>query len=711
MSIRRLATTRLTRLPVICWVGVIMTLTVASTAGAQMTAQAPAPPLLPRQIIFGNPDKAQPRISPDGAKLAYIAPVDGVLNVYVGPVDDPSAAKPVTEDKVRGIRSYSWAYDGRHILYSQDQGGDENWHVYATDVTTQKTRDLTPFDSIPGEDGEPLKDPSTGSVLRPAARIQEVSPEFPHEVLIAINNRNPQLHDVYRCDIRTGALTLVRENPESEAFAGFLTDEQFQVRFGYRVTSDGGSEIVRETDDGWKPYIEISAEDTANTTPEGFNKAGDTLYLQDSRERNTAALVAIDLKTDERKILAEDLRADAGETLRHPTTREIQAVSFDYDRMRWELLDEALKDDFTALERVDRGDVFPVSRTLDDSKWIVAYEKDNGPVAYYLYERPAKKASLLFTNRKALEGKQLAKMHPVIITARDGLKLVCYLSLPSWIDTSGEELKLEQSLPLVLNVHGGPWARDDWGYHSEHQWLANRGYAVLSVNYRGSTGLGKNFLNAGNKEWAGKMHDDLIDAVDWAVEKGIADPKRLAIYGGSYGGYAALVGLTFTPDKFTCGVDIVGPSNLVTLLNSIPPYWAPLIDLFTSRVGDHRTEAGRAFLESRSPLTRVNQIRKPLLIGQGANDPRVKQAESDQIVSAMQERDIPVTYVLFPDEGHGFARPQNRLAFYAVAEAFLAEHLGGRVEPIGDDFEGSSIEVPEGGSQVPGLAEAIGKSK
>lgn len=258
-------------------------------------------------------------------------------------------------------------------------------------------------------------------------------------------------------------------------------------------------------------------------------------------------------------------------------------------------------------------------------------------------------------------------------------------------------------------VHGGPWGRDGWGYNTLHQLLANRGYAVLSVNYRGSTGFGKEFTNAGNKQWAASMHDDLIDAVDWAIAEKIADPKRVAIMGGSYGGYATLVGLTFTPDKFACGVDIVGPSNLLTLLSTIPPYWAPMMQMFKDRVGDPTTEEGRKLLNERSPLNFVDKIRRPLLIGQGAHDPRVKQAESDQIVAAMKKKNIPLTYVLFPDEGHGFARPENNLAFFAVAEAFLARQLGGRYEPIGDDFQNSSITIPDGSDQIPGVADALEK--
>ena len=297
-------------------------------------------------------------------------------------------------------------------------------------------------------------------------------------------------------------------------------------------------------------------------------------------------------------------------------------------------------------------------------------------------------------------------MQPVVIKARDGLNLVSYLSLPP--GTAGHDsIHPREPLPLVLDVHGGPWARDSWGFQPEHQLWANRGYAVLSVNYRGSTGFGKDFVNAGNRQWAGKMHDDLVDAVRWAIAEKIADPQRVAISGGSYGGYATLVGLTFTPQLFACGVDIVGPSNILTLLKTIPPYWKPAIQMFKIRVGDYSSEPGRKFLEERSPLSYVDRIERPLLIGQGANDPRVKQAESDQIVKAMQSKHIPVTYVLFPDEGHGFVRPANRLAFYAVTEAFLAKHLGGRYQPIGTAFQGSTITVPVGTRQVPELGQML----
>jgi len=646
-------------------------------------------PLISRRVLFGNPDKANPQISPDGTQLAFLAPDEGVLNVWVGPADDPSSAKPVTRDRLRGIRIYFWAYTNRHIIYLQDKNGDENWRVYSLDLRTGRVMDLTPAEGV-------------------QARIQDVSHKFPAEILVGLNDRNPQFHDLYRVNILSGSKRLLLENP---GFLGFLTDDNYRVRFAFRITADGGNEILKRTEEGdWEPFATISQEDTLTTGPIGFDKTNRVLYMYDSRGRNTSALTAIHLDTGEENVIAEDPRTDIDEVLMHPTEKNLEAVAFYYDRKEWKILDPALQEDFAYLSTISTDELKVISQSQDDRKWVVSFLKDNGPVRYYLYDRDAKEAKFLFSNRKALEGLPLAKMHPVVIRSRDNLNLVSYYTLPIWSDKDGDG-KPEKPLPLILTVHGGPWARDSWGYYSWHQWFANRGYAAMSVNFRGSTGFGKKFVNAGNKEWGGKMHDDLIDAVNWAIEEGIADPKKVAITGGSYGGYATLVGMTFTPEVFACGVDIVGPSNLVTFMNAIPPYWKPLIDLFTTRVGDHRTEEGKAFLLSRSPLTYVDRIQKPLLIGQGANDPRVKQAESEQIVHAMQAKKIPVTYVLYPDEGHGFARPQNNLSFYAIMEEFLSQCLGGRYEPIGDDLIGSSILVPAGADLIPGLPKALASLK
>ena len=642
-------------------------------------------PLIPRQVLFGNPDKAMARLSPDGKHLSYLAPVDGVLNIFVGTPDHPEEAQPVTADKKRGIRNYFWAYTNGHLLYTQDADGDENWHVYSVNLSNGEIKDLTPLQGV-------------------RAEMQEVSERFPNEVLVGLNDRDPQFHDLYRVNLNTGERELIQKNTE---FAGFVTDDDYRVRFASKMAPDGGSVMYQpDGDGGWKVWQKIGMEDTLTTSPAGFDKSGKILYLMDSRGRDTGALVAVDLENGETKVIAAHDRADIDGLVSHPTEKTIEAVSFNYERTEWKILDPALKADFDYLETVAHGELQIPSRTLDDKTWIVAYLMDDGPVRYYLYDRPAKETRFLFTNRKALEGLPLVKMHSTVIHARDGLNLVSYFTLPKDSDTDGDG-RPDKPLPMVLTVHGGPWARDEWGYDPESQMLSNRGYATLNVNFRGSIGLGKSFANAGNKEWAGKMHNDLLDAVEWAVKEKIADPQKVAIMGGSYGGYATLVGMTFTPEVFACGVDIVGPSNLFTLLKTIPPYWAPAIQMFKDRVGDLDTEEGRKLLEERSPLNFVEKIKRPLLIGQGANDPRVKQSEADQIVAAMTVKKIPVTYVLFPDEGHGFARPENSMAFNAVSELFLAKHLGGRYEPIGKDFEGSTIQVPFGADDLPGLTAAL----
>jgi len=687
-------------------------------------------PLIPRSVLFGNPDRATPTISPDGNRLAFLAPRDGVLNVWVAPADDPAAAEAVTDDTDRGIRIYSWTYTGRHLIYIQDKNGDENWHVYAVDVESKETRDLTPIDGV-------------------HAQLQHVSPEHPDEILVGLNDRDPSLHDIYRVRIADGERTLVIQN---EGMAAFVTDDQYRVRLAMRMTPDGGSEVLRPAGgtvrpaggtagpadgtrggtvdpaegtaggtgesqgaEAWEPYFVIAPEDLLTTSVVDFDKSGRKLYLLDSRGRDTAALYGIEMPPDdpaqagvaERELLCESHKADIDGVIRHPTEKTIQAASYTFERKEWVVLDRAIEDDLRYLKGVCPGELEILSRSLDDARWTVAFVADNAPVYYYRYDRAHRSAAYLFSNNDELARQPLVPMFTAVVPARDGLELVTYVTLPGASARGDDRSSIpvpEHPLPTVLLVHGGPWGRDTWGYNRQHQWLANRGYAVISVNFRASTGFGKAFANAGDKEWGAAMHNDLLDTVDWAVRKGIADPDRVAIMGGSYGGYATLVGLTFTPEKFACGVDIVGPSNLITLLESVPEYWKPTLDLLTTRVGDHRTPGGRRLLEERSPLNKADRIMRPLIIAQGANDPRVKQAESDQIVEAMTSKGIPVTYVLYPDEGHGFARPENRISFFAVAEAFLARCLGGRYEEIGSDFEGSSIQVVTGASEVPGLS-------
>ncbi len=609
------------------------------------------PPLIPRTILFGNPVKTSPQVSPDGTRLAYLAPVNNVLNVWVGSLDGDEA-KPVTDDRDRGIRFYFWAADGRHILYLQDLGGDENWRLYAVDAGTSAVRDLTPFPEV-------------------QAQIVDRDKRFPHELLIGLNKDDARYHDVYHLDLRSGELRQIVKNPGD--VASWVTDARFQVRGALKATPDGGFELLVRAghDSPWTTVLTWGADDSLTSQPVGFSHHGQSIYLEDSRESDTNRLIELRLDTGAVRVIAHDPRCDIGGVLVHPDTDEIQAVAFDRARTEWTVLDDALRADFEAIGRLHHGDFSVTSRDDADRIWIVAFTADTGPAAFFAYDRSTKRGRLLFYSKPDLTAYSLAPMEAIQFTARDGLTLHGYLTCPP-----GRE---RRDLPVVLNVHGGPHARDTWGYDPEAQWLANRGYACLQINFRGSTGYGKRFLNAGDKEWGGKMHDDLVDAVRWAIDAGIADPKRVAIYGASYGGYAALAGATFTPDLFRCAVDVVGPSNLITMMETIPPYWETFVAIEHRRVGNPETEA--EFLRSRSPLFFVDRIKAPILIAHGANDPRVKQAESEQIVAAMKRKGVPYEYLLFPDEGHGFAKPENRLTFYAVAERFLAAHLGGRVEP------------------------------
>jgi dipeptidyl aminopeptidase/acylaminoacyl peptidase len=652
------------------------------------TTHKPASDVIARKDIFGNPTRTSAAISPDGKHIAFIAPFNDVLNVWVAPSGSLNDAKVITSDTKRGIRSFRWARNNRQILYTQDTGGDENWRVYLTDITAAKTTALSPEGKI-------------------QARIEATSIAKPNEVLISLNDRNPQLHDVYRVNLQTGERTLAMKN---DGYAAFIADDSLTLRLAMKQTPGGGMDLFRIAAGSAvdsEPLLRIGPEDALTTQPLGFDTSGATFYLLDSRARDKAALATIDLATGQTAILLESPKADVQRLLAHPLSGKIQAVAAEYLRNDWLVIDETVKPDLDFLNREAKGDWQITSRSDDDRLWIALVDRLIEPVAFWVYDRGAKSFTKMFSTRPNLEGAPLTRMHAVEISARDGLVLPSYLTLPRDADPDGDG-KPAQPLPMVLYVHGGPWARDSYGYNSTHQWLANRGYAVLSVNYRGSSGFGKSFIEKATHEFAGKMHDDLIDAVNWTIDKGIARKDKIAIMGGSYGGYATLVGMTFTPATFACGVDIVGPSNLVTLIESFPAYWQPFMEMsWYKRVGDPRTPAGKQLLLERSPLTRVDKIQKPLLIGQGANDPRVTRKESDQIVTAMKARDIPVTYVVYPDEGHGFARPENRISFYAITENFLGTCLAGRTEPIGGDLKGAAIEVPAGVEGIPGLKAAL----
>ena len=611
--------------------------------------------LIPRQVLFGNPERVSPHISPDGTRLAWIAPHDGVLNVWVAPAGaeagvDWAAARVVTDDTDRGIRMFAWAHDGRHLLYLQDTGGDENWRLHDVDLETMQRRDLTPFSGV-------------------QARVVAMERKFPTEVLVGLNRDNPQLHDVYRLDLVTGELTKELANP---GYVGWLADAQLVVRATVAPQPDGSLVLlVRDSaDTDWRPLLTIPADDALTSDPIAFSEDGSSLLGISSVGAETGRLVRVSTDGGAVDVLAEDPQADVSDVRVHPDTREPQIVAFQRDRSEYLVLDPSVADDLAAIRALHPGDPAFTGADDADATWLVAFTNDSGPIPYFAYDRASKTGRFLFENRPELSRYELAPMEPFSFTARDGLTIHGYATFPPGAGRSG--------LPTVLNVHGGPWTRDAWGFSPEAQWLANRGYLCIQVNYRGSTGYGKAFVNAGDREWGAAMQDDLTDAVTFVTGRGWADPARIAIYGGSYGGYAALAGAAFTPDLFCCAVDIVGPSSLKTLIETIPPYWAPMIAQFHRRVGDPAKDA--EFLWSRSPLSRVTDIKIPLFIAQGANDPRVKQAESEQIVAALERAGIEHEYMLFPDEGHGFAKPENRLRFYAAAERFLARHLGGRAE-------------------------------
>ena len=641
--------------------------------------------LVPRDVYFGNPERIQGRVSPDGTMMSFIAPLDGVMNVWVGPVGEFDAVRPITDDNLRGINNHVWGLNNRNVLYLRDSGGDEDFHIFSVDLETGETVNLTPFEKTTGQ--------FVGGSYR-----------FPDEYLLGINNRDQRWHDVWRVNVRTGERELVEEH---DRFAGFVADLDLNVRLAIEPTADGGNLVYKRLPSGeWEEFFKIEKEDALTTAPLAFTEGGDQFLMVDSAGRDKAALVLVNVETDERTIIAENDAADISEVIVGPETNEPLAYAVNHQRKQWFALNDDVAKDLEFLRSELIGEISVLAQSQDNNVWTVISDGAKDPLAYFAYDRSAGTISRLFTSRPDLDGKPLNEMHPVSIKARDGLDLVSYLTLPGHVDLDGDGRPTEP-VPLVLDVHGGPWARQEYGYSSWAQWLSNRGFAVLQVNFRGSTGFGKAFLNAGDKQWAADMHNDLIDAVNWAVAEGIAPADKIAISGGSYGGYATLVGVTFTPETFACGVDIVGPSNLVTLLEAIPPYWTAFVETFAAKVGDHRTEEGRSFLRSRSPLYKADEITKPLLIGQGANDPRVKQQESDQIVEVMKEKSLPVTYVLYPDEGHGFARPENRESFYAIMEVFLDDCLGGRSQEIGDALAGSSTTVPAGAEYVSGLSEAL----
>ncbi|MEJ7776730.1 MAG: prolyl oligopeptidase family serine peptidase [Sphingomicrobium sp.] len=579
---------------------------VAPVAPPPVPATATAPdlsgvPLIPRAVLFGNPVRTGGQISPNGSQFAFIAPRDGVLNLWVAPIGDVAAARPLTAEKARPIRQYFWAPDSKQLLFVNDKGGDENFLLYGVDTATAAMRPLTPFEKT-------------------RVRIINVSPAVPDRILIGVNNRDPKWHDIHSLNLATGKLTPVLMNKGD--YASFIADQNLVIRAASKSRDDGGSDYFRVVGNKVEatPFEQVSLDDSMSTAPIGYTADGKTLYWLDSRGRDTAALIAQDVATGAKTVIGSDPRADIRQAIADPRTGQVLAYGVNYLRNEWKPLDPAVGADLAFVEQQLKGDISITSASLDNSKWTVAVDPVSSPVMIYLFDRATRSLTELYSPRPSLKGAPLTGMHAVEIQSRDGLTLPSCLTLPPNSDADADG-RPDRPVPMVLLVHGEPWGRDTFGSNPEHQLLANRGYAVLSVNFRSSTGFGKKFITAGDMQWGRAMHDDLMDAVAWSVANGVTTADKVAIMGTSYGGYATLAGLTMTPDAFACGVDIVGPSNLETLLKTIPPYWAAIQTQFFQRMGNPNTPEGVAVLKERSPLYLADRITKPLLIGQGANDP------------------------------------------------------------------------------------------
>ncbi len=622
------------------------------------------PPLIDREIFFDDPEIAGAQLSPDGQFISFRKQYNGIMNIWVKGIDEPfENARPVTADTTRPITGYFWSRDSRFILYVQDKGGDENYNIYAVDPADQ----AEPETGVP-----PARNLTDLENIR--AAIYAVPRNTPGEIIIGLNDRNPALHDAYRLDLATGELELLFQNDHN--IVQWNVDDDGNLRFAMRQTADGGFEILKPVDDDFEQIYDVSFEENAGIVR--FHKDKRRVYMVTNKGEDVdlMRLVLFDPETGEKELIEKDPEGevDFAGAFFSDVTDELVATFYIGDRMRIYIHDEDFEELYHKLkEALPDGDVNFTSSTADETIWLVSITSDVDPGATYLFNRETGDLEFLYRPRPNLPVEHLAEMIPVRYTARDGLEIPGFLTIPKGVEP--------KNLPVIVHPHGGPWARDTWGYRSYPQFLANRGYAVFQPNFRGSTGYGKEFLNAGNKEWGtGYMQHDITDGVMYLIEEGIADPERIGIYGGSYGGYATLAGLAFTPELYAAGVSFVGPSNIITLINSFPAYWAPLIKIWTLRVGDPDDPEDRQRLIEQSPLFSAHKIEAPLLVVQGANDPRVTQHESDQIVVAMRELGRHVEYIVAPDEGHGFAGRENRLAFIAALERFFAEHLGGRYQ-------------------------------
>jgi dipeptidyl aminopeptidase/acylaminoacyl peptidase len=628
-----------------------------------LAQQSGLPPLIDRELFFGDPEISGAQISPDGKFIAFIKPFKGTRNIWVKTTEEPfDKAKPITADTARPVRIYFWSRDGRFILFAQDKAGDENFNVYA----------VNPADSpAAGQDVPAARNLTDLKGVQ--AQIADVPRNQPDILYVSINDRDKAWHDLYQVKISTGERTLIRKN--TDRIVGWVFDLKGQLRMASRVTDGGDTEVLRVDDKGFTKVYSCNVFETCG--PVRYHKDGQRVYFETNKgaELNLTRLELFDPATGKEELVESDPlnRVDFGAANFSDVTDEIVATTYQDERERIYWKDKSYEADYKLLQKKLPGkEIGFGSGTRDERLWLIAASSDTEPGERYLFDRQSKQLTLQYRIREKLNRDYLAPMKAVRYKSSDGLEIPAYLTLPKGVAA--------KNLPAVIVPHGGPWGRDSWGYNSFSQFLANRGYAVLQPNFRASTGYGKKFLDAGNKQWGDKMQDDVTWGVKYLIAEGIADPKRIGIMGGSYGGYATLAGVTFTPDVYAAAVDIVGPSNLITLLETIPPYWEAGRQLFYQRMGNPTTPEGKAQLQRQSPLNSANKIKTPLLVVQGANDPRVNKREADQIVIALRDRGFPVEYIVAPDEGHGFARPFNNMALFASAEMFFGKFLNGRYQ-------------------------------
>jgi dipeptidyl aminopeptidase/acylaminoacyl peptidase len=627
-----------------------------------------APPLIDRDIIFGNPEIAAAQLSPDGKYISFLKPWKDTRNVYVKAVDEPfSAARLLTTETKRPVAGYFWTRDSKYILYAKDNDGDENYNVYAVDPSAKPAA---------GAEAPPSRDLTGLKGVR--VMLYEVPKSDPDVVYIGLNDRDKAWHDLYKLKISTGEKTLMRKN--TERITGWVFDLKGQLRMATRSAENGDTEMLRVDADGFTKVYSCSVFETCH--PLQFQPGDQHLYMETNRGTDLISLVLFDPQTSKTEMVESDPlgKVDFGGALFSEANDELVETWYIAARTKTYYKNKAFGDDVHWIEhKFPDQEIIVVSRTKDEQDWLVTAVSDTEPGETLLFDRKTQTLTPEFKVREKLPRADLAQMKAVTYKSSDGLEIPAYLTLPK-----GAEAK---NLPTLIIPHGGPWGRDQWGYNPLAQFFVNRGYAVLMPNFRGSTGYGRTFLDAGNLEWGRKMQDDLTWGAKFLVSQGIADPKRLGILGGSYGGYATLAGVAFTPDLYAAAVDIVGPSNLITLMDSIPPYWEAIRTMFYKRMGDPNTPQGKRLLVEESPLTSADKIRTPLLVAQGANDPRVNRREAEQIVIALRDRGFPVEYILAPDEGHGFARPVNNLALFMASEKFLALHLGGKYQEGGSAEE------------------------